>query len=131
MRKLLGKENSIVTLLAQGGKMKGPELARRIGVDAKEVSRTICQMRRQFSRGNQNAVYVILTKDGYCLEEKPEHLHYEGARRMKCGTSLILNGAYIYKRYKAIALNDFDNLRITFVPAAIKTMEVMKQIKES
>lgn len=133
MKQLTVLERRIVEVLANGVKKRASEISQEVGegiLEPKDVSRVICNLRKKFVKGNENAVYIYLTKQGYSLEETPEHLKYEGMSRLKKGTSTILNGVHVYRRYKAIALNDFNNLRIAFIPSALKLIDTVKEIKE-
>lgn len=132
MNKLTNKEARLVELLSPiGVKKNGPQLAYEMGNDnIKEVHRVVKGLRSKFNKGNSNAVYVHLTRDGYSLAETPEHLHYEGNRRLKMGAAVICNGAHIYRRYKAVALNGFNAMRISFVPSAQKLISTVQEIKE-
>lgn len=125
MRDLTMFERQAISLLTESGTMKGPDLAVRMGVQHKDVSRIVSSLRKKFVNGNQNAVYVHLSKSGYTLEETPENLKYEGRRRLKMGTSIILNGKHIFMRYKAISLNDYHQLKIAFQPKALNTINVL------
>ena len=130
MRKLTRFERGVIEVLAQGQKMNGRQIANALEIDTKDVSRIVCNIRKKFAKGIENAVYIFLTKDGYTLEETPDNLKYEGYQRLRRGTSLILNGAHVYRRYRAIALNDFNNLRLTYIPSGVKLMETIRSIKE-
>lgn len=125
MRDLTNYERQAISLLTSHGQLKGPQLASLMNVEHKEVSRVIGGLRKKFISGNQNAVYVHLSKQGYTLEETPENLMYEGRRRLKMGTSIILNGKHVFIRYKAISLNDYHQLKIAFQPKSLNTINVL------
>ena len=113
MRSLNLLENQVIQALTTHGHLKGRDLANIVGVPHKDVGAIVSSLRKKFTEGNQNAVYVHLSKQGYTLEETPENLEYEGMKRLKMGTAIILNGRHVFNRYKAISLNQYHQLKKT------------------
>ena len=125
-------DDAIVNILHESNEpMHAAEIARRIGINAKEVTRIVAKLRKQFINGKQNAVYIHLSKQGYTLTETPENLRYEGLRRLKMGTSVIMNGRYVFNRHKSISLNDYHRLQIEFQPSSIKTINLLSDTSNS
>jgi hypothetical protein len=127
MRELTNFERAILHLLADGCERKSTEIASELNSNNKKITYHISRIRKKFSERKENAIYIHLGKSGYTTKESVENLRNEGIVRLKMGTSIIINGAHVYSRYKAISLDGHHSLRIAFKPKALHTIDVLSQ----
>ena len=116
---------ALIATIRENAPIKGRQLSELMLLPRKEVGRMISDMRKAYVNGRQNAVYIHLSKQGYTLEETPENLKYESMKRLKMGTSIIMNGKYVFSRYKSISLSDYHRLKIEFKPTTNKTIVLL------
>jgi hypothetical protein len=114
-------KKDVYEVLERGGVWSTKEIAKELDIDVVEVRKEIRKLRLAFLNGNKEVEhYVFLTKGGYTMDNKPEHVMYEARFRMAMGTGVLINGVYVFKTGKQIAAKNFEQLKIAYKPQLLQ-----------
>ncbi len=112
------KVKALLVVLEQGGIWTVDNLARELLIDRKKLRLLVASLRRKFMAGH-DVPYIFTTGTGYTIEEKPEHIAFESRMRLRQGYGILLNGIYVFKRYKQLSPKAWDNLYVSFKPRVL------------
>jgi len=117
----------LVSILSNGGIFSVDNLSNEMNRTKEYIRRLVAKIRRKFNDGDKEFdAWVFSTKGGYTMDEKPEHAVYEARMRIQMGMGVIMNGAYVIKTMKRIAVNDFNSLMVTYRPQMIQMGKFIK-----
>lgn len=102
-------------------------LAKELGKTKEVVRSLVAEARRKYRAGDENFPnHIILTRGGWTLDEKAEHVAYETRFRMCMGFGVLANGQPVYKALKKLSYDTFKGLRIEFQPK----IEAVRQLTQ-
>jgi hypothetical protein len=121
MKKLREKEEELLDILNRGGVHTTHKIAKEMRIDEPRVRTLIKAIRNKFINYNLGD-YIYTAPNGYTTEESKENTIYESNMRMKIGFGVLLNGSFVFRRAKRIALKEFKGLTIQYKPLATQKL---------
>lgn len=126
MEKVLNKiETELLTYLEKNSGKTTEELSKHMGIHPSRIGYTIRMLRKKHE-DEYDIPYVYTSPDGYTLEEKVSNMAYETKRRLNMGTSIIMNGAYVYKKLKQKSLKGFQQIFVEYRPKMLQLQQTIK-----
>ena len=101
------------------------DLSEELNCSISRVRNLVRTCRQRFNNGDGDS-WIYVTKNGYTISDKPEHVSYEARLRLAMGFGILINGAFVLKQMKRIAQKDFGNLMIEYRPRMIEMGKIVK-----
>ena len=115
LAKLTTREEEVLGVLNQRELVTAEELEQSTSIPRVAIAYTIRKIRKKFLEGYE-VPYIFTAKGGYTLRETASTLAHETRTRLKMGTSIILNGSYVYEKFKKKALRGFQEVFMEYKP---------------
>ena len=93
---------------------------------SKDKVRAIIQLHRKRFNSGEEDTWVYLTRGGYTVDGRPEHVAYESRFRLAMGTGVIMNGMYVLKQMKRLAFKEFNGMMLEYKPKMLEMGKVIK-----
>ena len=117
----------MLVILSRGGIFSKEDLSDEQNRTPERIRCIVSNIRKRFNAGEEGFdTWVYTTAKGYTTDAKPEHMAYEARLRLSMGMGVILNGAYVLKQMRRIALKSFNGMMIEFKPRMIEMGKVIK-----
>ena len=119
--------DSLYEILCRGGVWSSQELGDELGIEKSKARLLIAALRNRFRNSDEEVPdWIYVTRGGYTLDDKPEHVMYEARLRFQLGVGAIVNGSHVFKKAKRIASTNYKQMMLEYKPKALMLGNLIK-----
>lgn len=123
--KLTEMEEELLSLLKRHDFVPKSQICTTLNISKTRASYMIRKIRKKFLDDYEGVPYIFISPQGYTVQERVDAMAYETKFRFNMGMGMILNGAYVYKRFKKKSLKGFREIAIEYKPRMLEMKNMM------